>query len=163
MLTLLGHLADGMPVVDRSSSHLHLDVVRLLPATLVRIQSAGRSFLVEEVDFGRPVGETICVTTKPGDQIVYAQRPRRFGLTRFVMGRCAEACSSVVVILKQDEGGGYYVLITAFIGQKAEPEPWDRNATEQSEAFWSSHALIWGSEPVVPGTVQPEQELVGAL
>jgi hypothetical protein len=127
-----------------------------LPAALARIKSGGRQFLVEEVDFGRPIGETICIATRPGDEIVYAQRPNRQGLTRFVKNRQPEPCNSVVVILKTAdtvEDAGKYVLVTAFVGRLAEPEPWDRNATEKSVEFWSSHALIWGYEEVIPGTV----------
>jgi len=48
------------------------------------------------------------------------------------------------------------VLITAFIGTKPEPEPWDRNATKNSEKFWSSHALVLGSEPIISGTETKE-------
>ena len=146
-------LKSGEVVVDRFRSHLHNGVERLLPEALGRIDSAGREFLVEEVDFSRLVGETTCVVTggPEGGAIVYAQRPERFGLSRFVKNRRPEPCSSIVVILKAGDGGEY-VLITAFVGTRPEPEPWDRNATERSVEFWSSHALVWGSEPTVPGT-----------
>ena len=70
---------------------------------------------------------------------------------REVIHRSPEPTQKVTVILKAGDAGDY-VLITAFIGASAEPEPWDRNATPQSVAFWNSHALVWGSEPVVPGT-----------
>jgi len=151
----------GEEVVDRNNSHLHTGVARLLPDALTRIESAGREFFVEEVDFGRPIGETICVSTGPGDQIVFAKRPKRWGLTRFVLNRTPEQCSSLVVILKAGDNGGY-VLITAFIGHRPQPEPWDRKnfsqqpdpreAEKLARKFWSSHALIWGSEETVPGT-----------
>lgn len=91
------------------------------------------------------------VATHPGDQIVYAQRVGRAGLTRFVKNRAAEHCSSFVVVLKAGDGGEF-VCMTAYVGHRAEPEPWDEMATEKSVAFWSSHALLWGSEPIVPGT-----------
>ena len=147
------HLASGEVVMDRHHSHLHEGVVLLLPEALAHIHAAGRTFLVEEVDFGRLIGETTCVATGPGDEVVFAQRPKRFGLSRFVKNRQPEQCSSIVIILKAvEEVVGTYVLITAFIGHRPEPEPWDRNATKQSVVFWASHALVWGSEPVVPGT-----------
>lgn len=146
------NLGSGQSVVDRHRSHLHGEVARLLPEALARITAGGRSFITEEVDFGRPVGETICVVTRPGDQIVYAQRPRRFGLTRFVKNRKAEPCSAVTIILKKDDREDYYILITAFVGHRPEPEPWDRNANGNSLAFWNSHALVWGSEPTIPST-----------
>jgi hypothetical protein len=146
-------LASGEEVVDRYNSHLHADVVRLLPEALGKINSAGRVFLVEEVDFGQQIGETTCVATGPGDEIVFVKRPKRWGHTRFVLNRTPEACSSVVIILKKAEDfDGGYVLITAFVGHRPEPEPWDRNATPRSREFWETHALVWRSEPTIPGT-----------
>jgi len=148
-------LKSGEMVVDRYNSHLHSSVLAILPEALGKADSQGRNFFVEEVQMGRIVGESTCVATDASDQIVYAQRPKRFGLTRFVKNRQSEPCSSVVVILKTADGErdrGKYVLVTAFIGSKPEPEPWDRNSTEKSVEFWSSNALIWGSEPVIPGT-----------
>lgn len=156
-------LKSGEVVVDRYQSHLHESVLPHLPAALARIETKGRGFLVEEVVFNHPIGETICVPTGPSDTIVFAQRPKRQGLTRFVKNRQAEPCSSVVVILKTADGQpGAYVLVTAFVGQKPEPEPWDRRnfsqqadprkAEQMSREFWNSHALIWGSEEMVLGT-----------
>ena len=152
----LGRLASGEEVLDRHGSHLHGGVKALLSTAFNKIESGGKAFLVEEVDFGQPIGETICIATEPGDQIIYAKRPRRFGHSRFVLNRTAEQCSSLVIILKKAEDDDFYICITAFVGHKAEPEPWDRNATEQSETFWSTHALIWGSEETIPRTQKAE-------
>ncbi len=146
-------LKSGEDVVDRYQSHLHASVLDVLPEALEKINSKGRTFIVEEVRFDRIIGESTCVVTGPDDVIVFAQRPKRFGLTRFVKNRQPEPSSSVVVILKTaDEQPGTFILVTAFIGELAEPEPWDRKATQNSRKFWSEHALIWGSEPVIPGT-----------
>lgn len=149
----LGQLASGQPVVDRYNSHIHQNVLELLPEAFEKIQLGKEEFMVVQVDFDRIVGQTTCVETDSGDKIVYAQRPKHQGLTRFVKNRLPEDCSSVTVILKEADGAkGTYVLISAFIGKKAEHEPWDRNATPAAVEFWSSHALVWGSEPIVPGT-----------
>lgn len=152
MLQLLGRLGSGQPVYDRPQSHLHGEVRELLPEALGRINLAGDAFSVQVVDFEQVVGKTTCVSTSETDEIVYAQRLRRFGFTRFVKNRQPEPCESVVCILKKDEVEDYYILITAFIGRWPVPEPWDRNATDLSVAFWSSHALVWGSEPIVQGS-----------
>lgn len=144
-------LKSGEMVVDRYRSHLHQGVALLLPEALARIESRGRDFLVEEVDFGRPIGENICVATAAGDQIVFAKRPKRWGHTRFVLNRTPEPCNHLVVILKAGDGGEF-VFITAFVGRRSEPEPWDRNATANSRAFWTSHALVWGCEETIQGT-----------
>jgi hypothetical protein len=145
-------LGSGQIVVDRFNSHLHESVTALLSEALAKVQLSGVQFAVEQVNFDRIVGETTCVETHEGDQIVYAQRPKRFGLSRFVKNRQPESCKSVVVILKKAEDGDYFVLITAFIGVRPEPEPWDRNATPKSKDFWSTHALVWNSEPTISGT-----------
>lgn len=153
---ILGRLASGEVVVDRHRSHLHQSVLALLPEALSRVESERRGFILAEVCFGRVIGVTTCVATRAGDEVVYAKRPKRLGFTRFVKNREAEPCSSVVVILKAaDEFPAAYVLVTAFIGQKPEPEPWDRNASANSRAFWETHALVWGSEPVIDGTETP--------
>jgi hypothetical protein len=153
-------------VFDRLNSHLHEDARHHLPDALARIETKGRQFIVEEVDFGQPIGKTICVAARPGDKIVYAKRPKRWGPSRFVLNREPEECSSIVVILKKAEENGGYVLITAFIGHLSEPEPWDRRyfnqqanpaeAAEKSRDFWENHALIWGAEDVIENTVTTE-------
>lgn len=148
-------LGSGEDVVDRYRPHLHQDAVLILPEALQKISASGRNFIIEEVNFDRIVGESICVATRPGDQIVYAKRPNRWGLTRFVRNRTPEPSSSVVVILKKAEDNNY-ILITAFIGAMAPPEPWDRNATSESREFWNTHALVWGREEIIPGTESSE-------
>jgi hypothetical protein len=100
--------------------------------------------LYVEVDLGRVIGKAHCVRTKPGDEIVYAQRENRNGLTRFVRNGSPEDCRFVVVALRKVPSG--YVLETAYIGRKAPAEPWDeRYTTEESRPFWNTHALVWGS------------------
>ena len=154
------HLRSGETVVDRPNSHLHDGVKDLLAETLGMINSERREFIEAEVGFGRVIGKTMCVATGEHDEIVFAQRPKRGGLTRFVNHRDPETCSSMVVILKKS--GAVYVLITAFIGCKSEPEPWDERAFSlksdpiearaRSLAFWKSHALVWDGESVIAGT-----------
>ena len=158
-------LRSGEMVIDRYNSHLKDGIAQILPDALALMESSGRKYIVEEVVFDRPIGETICVATGPGDEIVFAKRPKRFGLTRFVKNCAPEPCSSVVVILKTADGEadiGKYVLVTAFIGKRPEPEPWDlknfaqqenpAEAERKAQEFWSSHALIWGREEIIPGT-----------
>lgn len=150
-LKLLGNLRTGEPVYDRYNSHIHASVKGILPEALAKI-AGGRRFLVQELDFGRVIGESSCVPTGWRDTIVYALRPKRQGMTRFVKNRQPEPCSTAVVILKRDNYESYYVLITAFIGHESGPEPWDPRATKEDRKFWENHALVWGSEEVISGT-----------
>lgn len=150
-LRFLGYLRTGEPVYDRHSSHIHDGILGLLPEVLSEV-SGNERFIVHEHDFGRLVGETSCVATREGDDVIWGQRPGRAGLTRFVKNRQAEPSSKAVVILKRDDWEPYYILITAFIGGKAGREPWDPRATDKDRRFWGGHALVYGSEPIIPGT-----------
>lgn len=150
-LPLLGVLKNGEPVFDRPNSHLHEGVRALLPELLKSFDPRSRQFVAYEHDFGRVVGQGNCVQTTASDAVVWAKRPKRAGHTRFVKNRTAEPCGSAVVVLKRDNRG-YYVLITAFVGHKSGLEPWDPRATDEDRKFWASHALVWGSEEVIPGT-----------
>lgn len=150
-------LKNLMTVIDRQNSHLHGEISGLVKEALQQVDPADKDFLVQEVNMGRVVGQTTCVPTGAEDTIVYAQRLKRAGATRFVMDREPKDCDSIVVILKKASAWDEYdyVLIAAFIGKKAEPEPWDRNATPASRNFWDTHALVFGSEPVYQDTVTP--------
>lgn len=151
-------LADGTAVVDRQDSHLasHLKTYpvlgRMLPEALRQVIPTGQQFQLAEVQMGVMVGKSICVATSTGDEIIFAQRPNRQGLTRFVKNRESEDSSKISVVLKKAEEGNFYILLSAFIGGLTPPEPWDKFANSESLPFWNSHALIWGQEEIVAGT-----------
>jgi len=147
MLEFVGKTKDGREVWDRPNSHRHIQK-ELVGEALEKINTQNLGFLVEEVEMGRIIGTNFLVPTTVddgGDAIVYARRPGRKGLTRFVKGMEGVLCSSIVVILKRCEEG-FYLLITAYVGKKSFPEPWDKNATPEALEFWATHALVWGSE-----------------
>ena len=123
-MTIVGKTADGAVVVDRSNSHIHDDVILVLKAALLKVRTNGQLFIETEVEFPNIVGTSCCVTTGPEDKIIFAQRPNRRGLTRFVVGRESEPSSKVMIVLKRMGSTMEYILITAFFGAKAELEPW---------------------------------------
>lgn len=149
---ILGVLHNGEKVFDREVSHVHYNqsLETYLSQALSRIEPVGKDFIIESIDFGEIIGGSNCVETTDKDEIVFAQRPKRQGLTRFVKHREKEPTSELTIILKKVIDG--YEVVTAFMGPRAEPEPWDKNATEDSIQFWGNHALVWGSEEVIPGT-----------
>lgn len=151
---ILGILASGEPVIDRADSHAagHQGIDTILAELVSLISSEQRENFCEQIDFDREVGVSICVETREGDDIVYAQRPNRRGLTRFVKNREPAPTRSAVACFKRTTGGAF-LLMTAFIGGRAPAEPWDRQwATSESLPFWSSHALVWGKGETIPGT-----------
>lgn len=159
---LLGYLKNGAPVYDRPNSHIHTeyeDIFKLIRKTLplVEPKSNVEPFFYTH-DFGDTIGESICVETEDGDEIVFAQRRNRNGLTRFVKSKPLQPTSSFTVVLIPDKKSEkeQYLLITAYVGEKAPEEPWDKFATPESVEFWNSHALVWGSMPIVEGTETSE-------
>ena len=144
MKTLLGHLKSGEPVYDRPQSHMQESIKRLVPYILSLISSGKRSYFTVEMNFDQIIGETICMVTWPGDEIVVAMRPNRVGYARFVKNQEPELCSKGVVALMRGASNSY-VLITAYIGCIEEPNllGWK---------FWDWHALIWGQTEVISGT-----------
>lgn len=149
----VGRLASGELVIDRKDSHAatHPAVHAILAELISRVDSNQRVRFCESVDFGRIVGETICVETHDGDDIVYARRPPRKGLTRFVKNQQPEPTQWATACFARLSGGAY-LLLTAFVGPRAPAEPWDKFASEESLAFWNTHALVWGVEETESGT-----------
>jgi hypothetical protein len=155
-LDLVGSTSDGTPVHNRPNSHLHL-TTNLLQEALSHVTPNGAPFHRQLVDLGRIIGSTECVPTTDSDKIIFASRPGRSGLTRFVLNRDPLPCSSVVVVLKKREDGfNGYIVVTAFIGKLPEPEPWDRFATPAARQFWLTHALIYNPATITPGTEQEQ-------
>lgn len=158
-------LADGSLVVDRAPSHVREENIDAVTRALRSVDPAGRTFIEQELKFGGVVGKTTCLRTDKSDEVVMAQRLGRHGPTRFVKGREPEACDTVFVVLKKVRQHRY-LLVTAFVGQRPEPEPWDERsfsfskdpgaARERSKQFWANHALTYAPELIVPGTEQPE-------
>ena len=139
--------------MDRKNSHLadNPESIAAVNAALSRINSAGRDFIEEEVQFDHTVGMTTCVTTTGDDIVEFLQRKNRNGLSRMVFNRDPEPCDKVFVVLKKS-GPSEYVLITGFVGAKPHPELFDENAFarkddpdkafEEASIFWKDHALI---------------------
>ncbi len=153
-LKLIGSLKDGESVYDRPQSHLTNDdgFHAILLNALQRVEGAGRPFIEEEVAFDEEIGRSICVETTSDDVVVFAHRKNRPGLSRIVLNRQSEPCKSMFIVLKRI-GEWSYLLITAFIGRRAQPEPFDEGAFQkaknpdrariESRAFWLTHALIF--------------------
>lgn len=152
----IGKTADGAVVFNRPKSHMHDEVNQIIVEALSRVHTLGRPFIEVEVDFGKVIGTSICVETSEHDCIVFAQRPNRNGLSRFVLDREPVPSTKAMIVLKKADDLGGYILITAFIGSKSEVEPWDLRANKESLKFWHSHALVWGTEPIIKGTATTE-------
>lgn len=150
MGAFLGKLEDGTPVFDRGGkTHIQPRVRPLLSEALRRTRSYPDHAVVT-VDFGRVIGFSTCVETRLSDPVVYAIREHRAGHSRLAPNLPPINTSlTTLVLLRKGES---CILISAWIGPKAEPEPWDtkafyhesdpKEAFQRSLAFWHNHALI---------------------
>lgn len=149
---IIGTLASGQGVIDRPNSHLGGKTDMPLQEAFDRISLTDEQFTEQEVDLGRKWGITQVVTTNESDSIYFANRPKRSGHSRFVEGRSTEPTTQMVVVLKKSQTPNQYILITAYPGEYAGPEPWDPKATPNSKSYWQSHAFVSGAVEEVPGT-----------
>lgn len=149
---------DGF-VVQISAKHMRLhaadmDAVR---EAITRLEVKDKRFIKATIDMGRIVGSTICVNTRVDDEIVFARRVGRPTMTRFVKGREPSPCKYVTLIVSKLDKLNYR-LVTGYVGEEAERELGDRSIESTTEftralKFWSAHALVWGTQPIVEHTV----------
>jgi hypothetical protein len=131
------------------------------PALKEVVRKAIPNFVVEgegiqvEVDIGKVVGESSLIETTDHDDIVYALRPLRTLYSKFVKNRKPVATSWVTISIKHGEKGQYY-LYTAYVGRLTPSFLGGDYLPEQSKGFWSHHALVWGTQEVIPESVTKE-------
>lgn len=104
-----------------------------------------------EHDFGEPVGNTDIVKTSPTDVIVYAKLLRQPNYTRFVKKRQLALSSFVSVRLRRDDQGEYE-LEDVWFGRLTPPLPGDQHATDASNDYWQSHAIVLNGQPLQRNT-----------
>lgn len=148
----IGYLASGEIVIAPPSARGYSIPTGVLEQALRRIEANVRQIIEAEVLFDRVLGMNSCVVTVAGDEIVFARRVGQHGLTRFVMNRDREPCTSVVLVLGAGHAKGMYLIRRAYVGILQQPEPWISSASKTSRLFWDNHAIVWGAEPVVSGS-----------
>lgn len=162
-LEFIGKCANGINVFNRLNSHLHKNVSEnILKEALLKI-SPNEEFHKEVIDMKRIIGKSNCVLINESDEIIYVIRKGRNGPTPIVKNREPVNCSYLTVALKRVEENSY-LLISAYIGDVSEPEPWDTNfynpfTWEKKENideemyykslhFWKTHALIYDESEI---------------
>lgn len=112
-----------------------------LAKTLLAIKNLDQDSSMLEHDFGEPVGNSDIVQTSATDVIVYAKLLRQTNYTRFVKKRELVQSSFVTVRLHRDVDGEYE-LDDLWFGRSAPPMPGEQSATEASDDYWQSHAVV---------------------
>lgn len=141
----------------KAEDHLraHPEVMALLQEAIEHVElPKDGSFLAVEVEMGRVIGRSGCVATPPiglDDQGFFAVRVGRTGPSRVALDTEGPETTKVVILaFVSRESRGQYVLVTSFVGELAQKEPWDPNIRSQEEfqcslEFWGSHALVYDS------------------
>jgi L-rhamnose mutarotase len=129
---------------------VHSDVFEFLEEAINKVNLSDKTDKVIkiQIDMGRVVGNTTCVSVLDNDTFRYAKRLGRNYPTRFVLNRKPVPCNFISVVLKSTPNGKRdYHLLTAYIGYMATKEVHDPKITldeaHEANEYWSNHALIW--------------------
>lgn len=146
------------PINSHAATHLE-DTPQLMDLMTEAIENMilEDENIATHVDMGRVVGTCDVVKIDESDEVVYGIRKNRDegGHVPFTKNRKGDPCSSVAVhLIKQSDKS--YILSSAWIGifgEEDEPFPNSPEANERSIDFWNSHAFVWGSQEIQPGTL----------
>lgn len=157
----LGKTKNGVDVyVDMNSSHAtthfahHPKLVDSVKRVIPNIE-ATENVMRFEIDTKEIVGTTDLVETTEKDEILYAKRPLRKQYSRFVKNKKSVPTSWITIDIRK-AGTGEYYLYTSFVGRLTPSFPGGDYLPNQSVDFWSKHALVWGSQEIVPGSETTE-------
>ena len=155
----LGKTRDNMTVYDRKDySHVHGEgglTTELIQSALSVVPTNDKFLIEKEVPFDGVVGQKTCVEVSPNDEVVMMYRKNRYGRTPMVKNRSPEPSNKITVVFRKsrkDEFGDY-TMLTSYIGDKSEKEPWDTSLRrpedrKRSKEFWKNHALIYDESEV---------------
>lgn len=135
---------NGVRVINRPRTHIPLDLEKIVVEILKEVViDISKPYIEVTVDCKRPVGYVKVVKINSNDETFYAIRNGRSGYSKFVENREPVKSNLVTLVLKKSaEDRNKYLLITAYIGERVGPEPYDRHCKEVDRLFWSEHAFI---------------------
>lgn len=136
----------------------HPETAAIIVDAIRKARIGNRPFAEVEVDMGRVVGRKTRVSTipqSPDEPMVFAFRTGREFPSRVAPDVTHGDETSSVVLIAKRLGNGYYKLVTSWVGNLAEKEPWDpgirgREHYDRCLKFWCRHALIHNPEIMGP-------------
>lgn len=140
------------PISSHASTHFG-DTPQIVPWVKKIIEQTDivEPEMAFNTDTGALLGNSELVETDETDEIVYAIRKNRDTYMRFTKSRKSAPESTIAIVL-WDVKDGSCALHSAWLGLITPPTPDSPRKTEQSLPFWTSHALIWGTQEIIPGT-----------
>jgi hypothetical protein len=149
------------PIYSHAATHFEdtPQLEKLVAEVIKDLNLTGES-VTKHFDMGRIIGTCDVVDVDESDEIVYGQRKNRAsdGLVPFTKSRKGSPCQYVAVqLLPQSKD--LYILASAWIGtfdpKEDQPFPNSPDATSESISYWDTHAFVYGSQEIVPGTQTP--------
>lgn len=142
-MEILGTSKNKKIIVNRSDSHINNDIKPLIKKALAKMLIDSKVFQEITVRFNRNIGYTNVVELKKSDKIFYAKRIGREGYSRFVSkAQPKKSPFFTIILLKSKTDANEYILITAYIGERAGPEPYDKNCLEKDKQYWMKLAFV---------------------
>lgn len=140
------------PVHSHASTHFK-DTPQIRPYVkrIIEQTNVSGENMEFDVDTGQILGMSDLVQTNEHDEIVYAIRKNRDRHMRFTKSQQPQPSSMVAVSLTRIDNATYD-LYSAWLGRQTPPTPNSPHANTESKPFWSSHALVWGTQEILPGT-----------
>ena len=121
-------------------------VLNLIQELMTSQELAGARIIIEH-DMGRNIGTTDIVSTSNDDTIYYAQPIKTEAYSRFAKNRYPQPSKMLTVIVEQDVDGNYEVSDT-WIGSYCPAFPGAENETDESKAYWQTHALVHDAQNI---------------
>jgi hypothetical protein len=143
------------PIHSHAATHFaDTPQLRELVIEVLKNRDIANNELEFGIDMGRTVGTCDVVDTDDSNDIVYVIRKSRpeQGYVPFVKTRKPQADSNISISLLSNRDGTFQ-LSSAWIGTWDDPPfPQQPHATPNSKIYWNTHAFVWGSQEIEPGT-----------
>lgn len=156
-------------ITEKTKEHLlaHPDIIPYLEEAIQKADINTDDRFHVEIKLDKIIGKEYCVQTKPlrgNSRALFAHRKNRLGPTRVVYGKGYDCDTITLFGAKSKYNAQEYVLFTAYIGHKADMEPWDINIKDgetmkNSYDFWRTHALVYDpDDPNASFTEEPQEK-----
>lgn len=140
------------PLSHQLSRNPHL--ITLIKEVIKGAKLEGRVITLE-TDMGRDIGHSDVVKVDEGDAVFYAKQIKQDVYTKFVKNHPTKPTSFLTFRLERDENDCYEIK-EVWIGKSMPYLPGEMGANKKSEAYWSSHAVVYNGQPLMTGTITKE-------
>jgi hypothetical protein len=151
----LGQTVCGKLILDSNNSRLEVDVSLIKEAIKHSSLSEATNVATFSYKFKKTVGYNIVVPASSNDEIVFAKRPGKEFISRFVQNKKPLPTAFICLeIYKFPGSSNEWLLRDSYFGNTRVPEILiGTKGTTEQKRYWDTRAFVWGYCSVVPGTV----------